>query len=170
MFCYEYCYDQEERWTYAENAARSIPCWQPDWEDSFYLPVRSSKTWNTAVFVGLGSIGSSSVCSEFTLASCSLYSDELSHLVNRFSTFSRTVCWPDWDTVNRHYFIQILGGVIKSALPETSWPVCLNRGAYLLGQSFPVLELTLDYLQLPSVSQKRLNKGDKAAYLQLMGK
>ncbi len=155
---YEYTYGQEEpNWPYTEKTRRVSLLDLP--RENFYFEIapRRRATWNTAVFIGLGSVSSSSVCSSFTLASCGLYSDELSRLARRLSAFSSTVAWPNWDTVDRRYFIQILGGVIKSSLPEISRPVLLNPEEFYSGNQYPVFELDVKFLR--DISPKRSYTG-----------
>jgi len=143
---YEFTYGQEEANICTEVDSKTSPVFRECLEAFSLLP-REKNTWNTAVFVGLGSIVSFSVCSEFTIASKSLYSDELHHLANKLSRFSATVNWPDWDTVDRHYFIQVLDGIIRCALPNCFGLTLLNPKEFYVGRSSPVIELNVGGLR-----------------------
>ncbi len=141
---YEFIYGQEAKCIEAEQQDDTPVLINGD--ETFHLFRRKSRTWNIAVFIGLGSIGSSSVCSDFTIASRNLYSDELASLAKKISRFSADINWPNWETVDRHYFVQILDGVIRSALPEVTGTRLLNPKEFFAGMASPFLALDLTRL------------------------
>jgi hypothetical protein len=149
---FEYTYGQEERFSWLEASEISPLVDYLDSQEAvrYGLRNRARRTWNTATFIGLGSAYSSSVCTSFTLASRTLYSDELSRYAKRLSAFISTVAWSNLETMDRHYFVQVLEGVVRSAFPGAVLGLnLLNHKSFYWGEEFPVL---------------RLNVGRKLAY------
>jgi len=105
---------------------------------------RKRNTWNCAVFRSSG-IGPdfTGVCTSFTLASRVLYTGELCKYARRLSAFSGKVAWPNLETVDPHYFTQILGGVVRSCFRDVEGLVLLNKEEFWKGLEYPIFNMVL---------------------------
>jgi hypothetical protein len=122
---------------------------------AFETVQRARATWNQAVFFHPSSPITSSVCTCFTLASRALYSDELSALAKKLSHYTSEIAWPDLGTIDRHYFVQVLSGVIHCALPEVDGLVLVNRDDYYSGREYPIFEVSVRRLSMDMCGRNR---------------
>lgn len=138
---YEYTYGQEEKeLVHVSHAQKHLYLLHTP--GGSLAARRWKETWNVVVFCGIGSAHlPSSVVSSFAFSSRELYSDELHGWAERLSSFIRTVAWPDPLTVDRHYFHQILVGVVMTFSNGEIVPRLCNPTEYLSGREDPNYEL-----------------------------
>lgn len=105
---------------------------------------RKKGSWNSVVlcssdvrddFIG--------VCTGFTLTSRVLYTGELCKYARRLSSFTGKIAWPNLQTVDPHYFVQILNGVVRSCFRDIDGLVLLNKEAYYQGREYPNFNMVL---------------------------
>jgi hypothetical protein len=151
---FEYAYGQEVDAQETQFASVAPPILFTSFGDrACTVSQRKRTSWNFACFVSEGS-HSSSMCTGFALASRTLYSDELSRLVHNFPDFTSQVSWPNLQTVDRHYFAQILRGVIRSAIPEVEDAILINPDEFYGGLHYPFFELIVRRLEIGYSSRK----------------